>query len=102
MPLYNEEPARAAAALDAMANDLDDRGAGSHFDLFILSDTTDGDVALVEEEAVWPCAAACGRASRSTIAGANATPRTSQETSGSSANAGAAPTITSWSWTRTA
>lgn len=52
MPLYNEEPARAAAALDAMASDLVARGAGGHFDLFILSDTTDGDVALVEEEAV--------------------------------------------------
>jgi membrane glycosyltransferase len=53
MPLYNEEPARAAAALDAMANDLAARGAGDHFDLFILSDTTDGDIALAEEEAVW-------------------------------------------------
>jgi len=52
MPLYNEEPARAAAALDAMASDLLARGARSHFDLFILSDTTDGDVALAEEEAV--------------------------------------------------
>jgi membrane glycosyltransferase len=53
MPLYNEEPARAAAALDAMASDLVARGAAGHFDLFILSDTTDGDVALAEEEAVW-------------------------------------------------
>ena len=53
MPLYNEEPARAAAALDAMASDLVARGASGHFDLFILSDTTDGDIALAEEEAVW-------------------------------------------------
>ena len=53
MPLYNEEPARAAAALDAMVSDLVARGAGRHFDLFILSDTTDGDIALAEEEAVW-------------------------------------------------
>ncbi len=53
MPLYNEEPARAAAALDAMANDLATRGAGGHFDVFILSDTTDGNIALAEEEAVW-------------------------------------------------
>jgi membrane glycosyltransferase len=52
MPLYNEDPARAAAALDAMIDDLTARGAGRHFDLFILSDTTDGDVALAEEEAV--------------------------------------------------
>jgi membrane glycosyltransferase len=53
MPLYNEEPARAAAALEAMAHDLVARGAGGHFDLFILSDTTDGDIALAEEEVVW-------------------------------------------------
>jgi membrane glycosyltransferase len=53
MPLYNEEPARAIAALDAMANDLVARGAAGHFDIFILSDTTDGDIALAEEEAVW-------------------------------------------------
>ena len=53
MPLYNEEPARAAAALDAMAGDLAARGVGAHFDLFILSDTTDGDIALAEQEAVW-------------------------------------------------
>ena len=48
MPLYNEEPARAAAALDAMASDLAARGVAAHFDLFILSDTTDGDIALAE------------------------------------------------------
>jgi len=53
MPLYNEDPARTAAALQAMAGDLAARGEGGHFDLFILSDTTDGDVALAEEEAVW-------------------------------------------------
>lgn len=53
MPLYNEEPAHAGAALDAMASDLAARGASGHFDLFILSDTTDGDIALAEEEAVW-------------------------------------------------
>src|SRR5581483_8882576 len=53
MPLYNEEPARAAAGLEAMARDVADRGEGAHFDLFILSDTIDGDVALAEEEAVW-------------------------------------------------
>ena len=53
MPLYNEEPARAAAALDAMISDLVERGAAGNFDLFILSDTTDGDIALAEEEAVW-------------------------------------------------
>ena len=52
MPLYNEEPARAAAALEAMSRELVAARESGHFDLFILSDTTDGDVALAEEEAV--------------------------------------------------
>jgi membrane glycosyltransferase len=52
MPLYNEDPARAAAALEAMARELGAGGESAHFDLFILSDTTDGDIALAEEEAV--------------------------------------------------
>jgi membrane glycosyltransferase len=53
MPLYNEEPARVAAAVDAMASDIAAAGAAGHFDIFMLSDTTDGDIALAEEEAVW-------------------------------------------------
>jgi membrane glycosyltransferase len=53
MPLYNEEPARAAAAIEAMASELVALGEGRSFDLFILSDTTDGDIALAEEEVVW-------------------------------------------------
>lgn len=53
MPSYNEEPARVAAALDAMAMSLLDLNQGHAFDLFILSDTTDGDVALAEEQALW-------------------------------------------------
>jgi len=53
MPTYNEDPARVAAALDAMARDIVAQGAGQAFDLFVLSDTTQGDIALAEQEAVW-------------------------------------------------
>jgi membrane glycosyltransferase len=53
MPLYNEEPAGAAAAIEAMTSELVALGEGHSFDLFILSDTTDGDIALAEEEVVW-------------------------------------------------
>lgn len=52
MPTHNEDPARVAAALEAMARDVVARGEGRSFDLFLLSDTTLGDVALREEEAV--------------------------------------------------
>jgi membrane glycosyltransferase len=50
MPLYNEDPARAGAALDAMARELLEHGEAHSFDVFILSDTTDGNIALAEEE----------------------------------------------------
>ena len=53
MPTYNEDPAHVAAALDAMALDLIAQGEGRSFDLFLLSDTTRGDVALAEHEVVW-------------------------------------------------
>jgi membrane glycosyltransferase len=53
MPTHNEDPARVAAALDAMAHDLVAHGEGHSFDLFLLSDSTHGDIALAEEEAVW-------------------------------------------------
>jgi membrane glycosyltransferase len=53
MPTYNEDPGRVAAALEAMARDLVVRGAGHAFDVFLLSDTTRGDVALAEEEVFW-------------------------------------------------
>ncbi len=53
MPTYNEDPARVAAALDAMAHDLVAHGEGHSFDVFLLSDSTRGDIALGEQEAVW-------------------------------------------------
>lgn len=52
MPLYNEDPARAGAALEAIAAELHEQQALGSFDLFVLSDTTDGDVALAEEEVI--------------------------------------------------
>ncbi len=52
MPTYNEDPARVAAALDAMAHELVGLGEGHAFDIFLLSDTTRADIALGEEEAV--------------------------------------------------
>jgi membrane glycosyltransferase len=51
MPTHDEDPARVAAALEAMARDVAARGEGHAFDLFLLSDSARGDIALAEEEA---------------------------------------------------
>ena len=51
MPTYNEAPARIAAALQVIYEELDRLGALPHFDLFILSDTTDPDIWVAEEAA---------------------------------------------------
>ncbi|MBC7799033.1 MAG: glucans biosynthesis glucosyltransferase MdoH, partial [Gemmatimonadaceae bacterium] len=51
MPCYNEQPARVAAALQVIHQDLARLGALPAFDLFILSDTTDPDVWIAEEAA---------------------------------------------------
>jgi membrane glycosyltransferase len=51
-PVYNEDPARVLAALEAMLRALREAGAGEHFDAFILSDTRDPD-AWLAEEAAW-------------------------------------------------
>lgn len=53
MPTYNEDAARVGASLDAMARGIVDLGEGRSFDLFVLSDTSDADIALAEQEAVW-------------------------------------------------
>ena len=53
MPTYNEDPAKVAAGLEAMASEIVALGEGHAFDLVLVSDTTDGNVALAEEEAVW-------------------------------------------------
>ncbi|WP_244669634.1 glucans biosynthesis glucosyltransferase MdoH [Kaistia sp. 32K] len=52
MPTYNEDPSRVFAAVEAMATGLDELRQGPAFDWFILSDTTDPDVALQEEAAL--------------------------------------------------
>jgi membrane glycosyltransferase len=52
MPCYNESPLRVHAGLFAIAESLTDTGAAGHFDIFILSDTTNPDI-WIEEEATF-------------------------------------------------
>ncbi len=49
MPTYNEQPERIFAAIESMALSLHETGEGDHFDWFVISDTTDPEVALQEE-----------------------------------------------------
>jgi membrane glycosyltransferase len=51
MPIYNEDPARTFAALQAMAEGLVERGHGHAFELFVLSDTTKAEVWIAETAA---------------------------------------------------
>jgi membrane glycosyltransferase len=51
MPTYNENPARVMAALEALHESLATAGRLDHFDIFVLSDTTDPDVWIAEEAA---------------------------------------------------
>lgn len=51
MPTYNESPHRVMAGLRAIYDSLQATGQGEHFDLFILSDTTNPDVWIEEEAA---------------------------------------------------
>jgi membrane glycosyltransferase len=51
MPTYNESPVRVMAGLQAIAESVAATGALAHFDIFILSDTTDPDAWLAEEAA---------------------------------------------------
>lgn len=53
MPTYNEAPDRVFAAVETMALTLANTEHGHAFDWFILSDTTDPEVALAEEQAFW-------------------------------------------------
>lgn len=52
MPIYNEDAASACAALAAMAEDLGRLNLNRHFELFILSDSTDPDIIAAETAAV--------------------------------------------------
>ncbi len=51
MPIYNESPARTFGALQAMFEDVEALGLGGSFEWFFLSDTTDPDVFIAEEQA---------------------------------------------------
>ncbi|MBI0539402.1 glucans biosynthesis glucosyltransferase MdoH [Roseomonas sp. KE2513] len=51
MPVYNEDPRRVLAGLEAILEALRGAGRADGFDLFILSDTTDPDAWAREEEA---------------------------------------------------
>ena len=52
MPVYNEDPRRVAAGLEAIWSSLAQESERGAFDLFILSDTRDPGIAA-EEEAMW-------------------------------------------------
>jgi membrane glycosyltransferase len=51
MPIYNEAPARVFGALEAMIEDVEATGLGAAFEWFFLSDTTDPDIFVAEEQA---------------------------------------------------
>jgi membrane glycosyltransferase len=53
MPIYNEAPQRVFAGLQAIYETLDTLGVLDHFDIFILSDTTEPEIWLEEEAAWW-------------------------------------------------
>ena len=51
MPAHNEDPERLIAGLGAVVRSLEATGQAGHFDVYLLSDTTDAHLARVEEEA---------------------------------------------------
>jgi len=51
MPVYNEEPAEVFARLREVWRSLEATGQGDAFDFFVLSDTTNADIAREEEAA---------------------------------------------------
>jgi membrane glycosyltransferase len=53
MPIYNEVPPRVFAGLQAIYESLDTLGVLNHFDIFILSDTTEPEIWLEEEAGFW-------------------------------------------------
>jgi membrane glycosyltransferase len=53
MPIYNEPPSRVLAGLQAIYESLDALGVLDHFDIFILSDTTEPEIWLEEEAGFW-------------------------------------------------
>jgi membrane glycosyltransferase len=53
MPIYNEEPHRIFASMQAIYESLEAIGALESFDFFFISDTTEPHVWLDEEAAFW-------------------------------------------------
>jgi len=51
MPIYNETPARVFGTMQAIFEDVQKTGLGGAFDWFLLSDTTDPDIFIAEEQA---------------------------------------------------
>ena len=51
MPIYNEAPARVFGALEAMIEEVEASGLGGAFEWFFLSDTTDPEIFIAEEQA---------------------------------------------------
>jgi membrane glycosyltransferase len=51
MPIYNEAPARVFGALEAMFKEVEGSGYGRPFEWFFLSDTTDPEIFVAEEQA---------------------------------------------------
>jgi membrane glycosyltransferase len=51
LPVYNEDPKMVFAGVDTVRRSLTQSGEGDHFDIFVLSDSTDPDVWVTEEEA---------------------------------------------------
>ncbi|HEY4847854.1 MAG TPA: glucans biosynthesis glucosyltransferase MdoH [Methylocella sp.] len=51
MPVYNETPARVFGAVAAMFEEVEASGLGRAFDWFFLSDTTDPEIFVAEEQA---------------------------------------------------
>ncbi len=64
MPIYNEEPSRIIAALQAMLESLAATGEAAQFDAFILSDSTDPDIFIAEEQALLQLRARLGPGAR--------------------------------------
>jgi len=50
LPTYNEDPYRVLARLRAVYESVEDTGRGSHFDWFVLSDSTDPAIWIAEEK----------------------------------------------------
>lgn len=73
VPVYNEVPWYVLGNARSMLEELRAIGGAHRFEMFILSDTRDPEIAARKRQASQPCAASCLAISRSTIAAA---PRT--------------------------